>query len=544
MKWKLIKLGATFLIASLSLSGCVNTKSSDKSSKRATIMEQADISSLDPSMITDVGALETVNNSQEGLYRMKSSTQIEPGLAKKIVKPTRNGTLYTFHLRKNLRWSNGDKLTAKDFVAGWERTVDPKTKASQAYLYLPIKNATAIEKGKISPRKLGIKAINKDTFQVKLTKATPYFNYLCASVPFLPQNPRAIKRFGKLYGTSSKRMVYSGPFIIKNWNASSNNWVLKRNSNYWDRKNVRLQRIKFETVKDPQTALSLYQSGKLDNIILAGQQAAQEKKNKDYVSYPSGEIDYVAYNFHTKVLKNKFIRKAISLTINRQSLVNNVLKNGAKAPTGIVPTEIAKNPRNGKDFAKDAKVTNSVSYNPELAKKYWKRGLAQLRVKKMVLSMVCYDVDSFKNSAEFIQSSAEKYLKGLTINIHVEPKVQAITTMQNKRGYDLGFSNWITSYPDLDQFFQLLNSGNANNAGNYSNKAYDYYYHRANGIDSLNPQKRYNDFKQAQYIAMNDQAILSVNQGQMVRLNNPRLKNVSYVAAAGISLKAAYKVNK
>ncbi len=114
--------------------------------------------------------------------------------------------------------------------------------------------------------------------------------------------------------------------------------------------------------------------------------------------------------------------------------------------------------------------------------------------------------------------------------------------MQRKTGYDLGFANWIASYPDLNEFFQLLNTNNANNAGNYSNKRYDYYYNKANGVDSRNAEKRYTDFQKAQRIAMNDQAILAVNQGQIARLNNPKLKGVTYAAAQGITLKNAYKV--
>lgn len=163
---------------------------------------------------------------------------------------------------------------------------------------------------------------------------------------------------------------------------------------------------------------------------------------------------------------------------------------------------------------------------------------------KMTLNLVCYDVDAFKQSAEFIQSSAQKYLKGLKININVQPKVQAITTMQQKKGYDLGFTNWIASYPDLDEFFQLSTTDNVNNAGNYSSSAYDAVYKKANTTDSNNAQARYNDFKQASQILMNDQAILPVNQGQIARLNTPSLKGVNYAAAQGISLKDAYRTNK
>lgn len=542
---KKLWISLPILLSALVLTGCSNSgKTSSGENKTAKIMEQADISALDPSLITDVGALETVNNSQEGLYRMKSSTEVEPGIATKIVKPTNNGKTYTFKLRSGLKWSNGDPLTVNDFVYAWRRTVTPSTKSPIAYMYLVIKNAAQIEKGNMSPSKLGIKALNKTTLQVSLSQATPYFKYLCAGVPFLPQNEKVVEKYGKSYGTSSNKMVYDGPFMVQGWSPSTETWTLKKNPNYWDKKNVKLDKVKFVVTKNPQTALSLYTSGKLDNITLAGQQASQEKNNKGYMSYPSGEIDYIAYNFRTKALRNINIRKAISLTINRKALVNNVLKNGAKAPTGIAPAEISKNPANGKDFTEESPDKQSTEFNPALAKKYWEKGLSQLGIKKLSLNMVCYDVDSFRNTAEYVQSSAQKYLKGLSIHINVEPKVQAITKMQSKKGYDLGFSNWIASFPDLSEFFQLLNTNNANNAGNYSNKQFDYYYNKANGKDSMSPQKRYNDFVKAEGIASEDQAVIDVNQGQTVRLNNPKLKGVAYAAAQGITMKNAYMENK
>ncbi|MCH5462791.1 peptide ABC transporter substrate-binding protein [Lactobacillus sp. LC28-10] len=529
---------ALILVSGIVLAGCGKSTSSVKTT--ATIMEQADISSLDSSQITDVGALETVNNSQEGLYRLKNSNTVEPGIAKAIVKPTDGQTVYTFKLRPNLKWSNGDPLTAADFAYAWQRAVNPATKAADAYMFLPIKNAKQIENGKMSVSQLGVKAVNKTTLKVTLAQATPYFKYLVAAVPFLPLNQKVVEKYGSAYGTSAAKTVFDGPFMVQNWSTSSVKWTLKKNPKYWDKKVVKLSSVKFAVAKSPETALSQYQSGDLDNIVLAGQQAAQEKTNKGYLSYPSGETDYLAYNFRSKTMRNANIRKAISLIINRKSLTQNVLKNGAKSPYGLAPEEISKNPSNGADFAKDSSVKESVAFNPTLAKKYWAKGLKQLGVKKLNMKLVCYDVDSFKNSAEYVQANAKKYLKGANIEINAQPKVQAITTMQKKRGYDIGFTNWIASYPDLNEFFQLLNTNNVNNAGNYSNKTYDKLYSNANVKDVTNPQKRYDDFKQANQVAMKDQAITALNQGQIARLNKPGLKGITYAAAQGISLKNAY----
>lgn len=543
---KLLKrfVGLTVILGSgVALTGCGRSATAD-SQQSATIMEQADISSLDATMITDVGAVETVSNAEEGLYRMKNSTTVEPGLACAIVKPTDDQTVYTFKLRKNLKWSNGDPLTAKDFVYSWRRAVTPATKAANAYQFLPIKNAAAIEKGKLSAKRLGVQALDATTLRVTLTAPTPYFKYLVASVAFLPLDQQVVEKYGQGYGTSAQKTVYDGPFTVQDWTASSASWTLKKNPKYWDRRNVKLTTVKFQVAKSPQTALSLYQSKKLDNIVLSGQQASQEKTNAGYLTYPSGETDYLAYNFGRKAMRNVNIRRAISLAINRKSLVNDVLKNGAKVPKGMAPEGIAENPKTGQDFATDSNVKQAVAYNPTLAKKYWARGMRQLGLKRLTLNLVCYDVDTFKNSAEYVQASTEQVLKGLSLKVNVQPKVQAITTMQKKQGYDIGFSNWIASYPELNEFFQLLSTDNYNNAGSYSNAAFDQAYTRANGADIDQAQQRYADFKQANQIAMNDQAVAVLNQGQIARLNNPQLKGVTYAASQGISLKTAYKTTK
>lgn len=529
---------ALILVSGIALAGCGKSTASVK--KTATIMEQTDISSLNSTQITDVGALETVNNSQEGLYRLKDSTTVVPGIATEIVKPTNNQTVYTFKLRKNLKWSNGDPLTANDFVYAWQRAVNPASKAANAYRFLPIKNAKEIENGKLPVSKLGVQAVNKTTLKVTLARATPYFKYLVAGIPFLPLNQKVVEKYGNSYGTSAAKTVFDGPYTVQNWTTSSVSWTLKKNPNYWDKKSVKLNSVKFEVAKSPETALSLYQSGKLDNITLAGQQAAQMKSDKGYLTYPSGETDYLAYNFRSKAMRNVNIRKAISLAINRKTLTNDVLKNGSKVPYGLAPEQISKNPSTGTDFAKDSSVKESVAYNPTLAKKYWAKGMKQLGLTKLNLKLVCYNVDAFKNSAEYVQANTKKYLKGINIEIDAQPKVQAITTMQKKRGYDIGFTNWIGSYPDLNEFFQLLNTNNVNNAGNYSNKQFDQLYTDTNIKDVTNPQKRYDDFKAANQIAMKEQAIAVLNQGQIARLNKPGLKGITYAAAQGISLKNAY----
>lgn len=150
----------------------------------------------------------------EGLYRAKSDGSQEKAMATSE-KVSKDGKTYTFTLRKDNKWSNGDPVTAQDFVYSWRRTVDPKTASQYAYLFEGIKNATDIQNGKKKPETLGIKAVGKYKLVVTLDRRIPYFNNLMAFGSFFPQNEKAVKKYGSKYGTASKYMVYNGPYIMQ-----------------------------------------------------------------------------------------------------------------------------------------------------------------------------------------------------------------------------------------------------------------------------------------------------------------------------------------
>ncbi|WP_203650693.1 peptide ABC transporter substrate-binding protein [Secundilactobacillus yichangensis] len=524
-------------LSGLTLAGCASSYAASGVSQSVNMMSQEQVGTLDTAMVTQIQDLQLANNTQEGLYQLKNSTDVTPGVAKSLVKPTDNGTVYTFHLRSDAKWSNGDPVTAQDFVYGWRRTVTPKTKSSHAYLYAPIKNATAIAAGKKSPSSLGVKALNKDTLQVKLNSATPYFKYLVAFTTFFPQNQKVVEKYGSAYGTSSDKMVYDGPFTLNHWTSSKNSWTLRKNKDYWDKDTVKLNQVNFQVEKDPQTALSQYQAKKLDNITLSGQQAAEEKNNPGYTAYPGGQLDFLALNFNSPALKNKNIRQALSMSINRKALVDNVLKNGSKAPTGSVPAGVTKNPATGKEFTADTDSSATVKYDPKTAQKLWDKGLKQLGTKQVTLNYLGFDGE--KDKAEYVQAAAEK-LSGLKVNVTLLPQTQGVTRMQSGKGFDMASFGFVQSYPDLSDWMPHFTSENGINMGNYSNKSYDADVNAAATTDAANPQKRYADFQAAEKTLMNDQAVIPLDQGSNVTLNNPKLKNITYAGSSGLYLKNAY----
>ncbi|MCI1285530.1 MAG: peptide ABC transporter substrate-binding protein, partial [Pediococcus pentosaceus] len=292
MKFKkkyLLALLPIFLFA-LVLSGCGS--SAEKDNKDTLSISSSDvIATMDSSMNTDVIGAQNLTNTMEGLYRYDGK-DLQPAIAKKVVKPTNGGKVYTFHLR-HTKWSNGKPVTANDFVYAWRRTVDPKTASQYAYIYTGIKNADKISAGKKPVNSLGIKALDKYTLQVTLEDAIPYFNTLMASSTFYPQYKPAVEKAGKQYGLKSKGMVFNGPFKLVNWSVSSNSWTEVKNNSYWNAKAVKLKKLKYYVVKDANTGLNLYDTNRINRLEKLGGDTARQVSN-----YKTFSMDKQTGNFY------------------------------------------------------------------------------------------------------------------------------------------------------------------------------------------------------------------------------------------------------
>ncbi|WP_412989224.1 peptide ABC transporter substrate-binding protein [Pediococcus siamensis] len=540
-KWKIT--GLTLATITL-LAGCGKTTASTGNGKYAAqqtynLMSSTELETMDPSLSDDQASGVQLQNTNEGLYHTDRNGKVTPAAAKSTTV-SKDGKTYTFHLRKGMKWSNGDPVTAANFVYGWQRSVNPNTKAPNAFLFTAVKNADAIESGKKQPSSLGVKAVDKYTFRVSLEKSAPYLKKLTTLMAFFPQDKKVVQKYGKAYGTTSAKTVYNGSFVQKGWTGSNLSWKLVKNKNYWDKKHVHLQTVNMKVVQNPSTALSLYQSKKLDDITLSGQQAAQEKNNKAYYSVMDNRTDYADYNFKVKAMKNLNIRRALSLVLNRNQLATKVLANGAKAPKGFVPAGFATNPKTGKDFASEAEVANTVTKNKALAKKYWAKGLKQLGVSKLTISLMCWDGDANKQTAEYVQSAVNQTLKGANVEVNSLPKKTAITRMSAHSGWDMALTSWGPDFLDLMDFLQLEETGNAYNFGSYSNKQFDKYMELAADRDANNEEKRYDDYLKAEKILMKDQAVSPMDQPALTYLHNPKVKDATTTASGGTYLKSAY----
>lgn len=523
------KLSGALLLSALVLAGC-GSKSSQSGSKKQELrwQESANLPTMDLSKATDQVSSETLNATNEGLLKMSTHSKVTPGVAKSY-QISKDGKTWTFNLRHS-KWSDGTPVTAKDFVYSWRRTLAPKTASQYAYIFDHIKNATKVNAGKAPASSLGVKAVGNYKLVVTLNRPQSYFKYLVAGAEFFPQKASVVKKYGSKYGTQSKYMVYNGPFKLTGWSGTNDSWTMVKNNQYWNKKNIKLNKIKIQTVKDPSTTLNQYNTNKLDAITLTGsQQVSHYKNSKDYKSYLNASTFFMEMNQKKDpVLRNANIRKALSLSINRQQLTSKVLADGSVPAKGLVAAKMAY--RNGKDYAGQAEVKSADSQNLAQAKKLWAKGLKETGKKSVSLNLLADDTPTAKSVTEFLQSQLTK-LPGLKITNQNLPLKTRLQRSQNGN-FDLVVSGWIADFPDPISFLSLFTSNNSYNNGKWKSTQYDTLVKNAEGKDALNAGKRWDDMVQAQKVLMNNQGIVPLYQQSTPKLIKSSVKGVQFFPTA------------
>lgn len=536
---KFAAVGTVLAVSALTLAACGSNKSSSSGSDAQVLNwnESAELPTMDLSQATDTVSFTALNNTMEGLYRIGKNSKIEPGIAKKT-EVSDDGLTYTFTLRKDAKWSNGDPVTAKDFVYSWQRTVDPKTGSQYAYLFDGVANVNDIMNGKKPVTDLGIKAEGDYKLVVTLDKEVPYFKLLLGFPTFFPQNEKAVEKYGSKYGTASKYMVYNGPFKLTGWTGTNLSWTLAKNNAYWDKKAVKLSKINYKVNKTASTSYNLYQSGKLDATSLSAEQAKQLKGSKEYVNRPQASTFYFEYNQTKKAFKNKKIRQAISMVINRKQFVDKVLGDGSIPAKGLVPEGLSS--YDGTDFATAAYEKTGVEYNVEEAKKLWKEGMAEEGLTSLDITLLSDDTDAAKKSTEFVQSAIESNLEGANVTAANVPFKTRLDRSQ-KGDFDVVISAWGADFADPISFLDMFTTNNSYNRGKWSNAEYDALVNASKTTDAVDPAKRWDDLVKAEKILMEDQGVAPIYQSTQAWVIKSKVKGVIYNSSgANYNFKEAY----
>ncbi|MDD6386555.1 peptide ABC transporter substrate-binding protein [Lactobacillus equicursoris] len=472
-KGKLFATGSVTLAAAALLAACGSSSSSSSSKpQKLAWTEAAELTTMDPSKATDRYDADQFNNVMEGLIRLSNNAKATPGMATSW-KESKDGKTWTFNLRKGAKWSNGDEVTANDFVYSWRRTVNPKTASEYAYLFSGVKNADQIVAGKKAVNTLGVKADGKYKLTVTLERRIPYFKLLMGFYIFFPQNQKFVEKCGSKYGTAAKYVLSNGPFKMTGWTGSNLTWKLVKNNTYWDKKNVKLDQVSMSVQKTQSTSYNLYQSGKLDETNLDAQQSKQLKGTTGWTVRKFASTKYLQYNIaKDKNLANANLRKAISLAINKKQLATTV---GAANQAAVSFTAAGiTDSSTGKDFSSEVKTsaTQAVQgYDKAKAKEYYKKALKELGKKSITIQLLGDDTDDAKKVTEFIQSALESTLgmKVEVTNVPFKTRLSRVSALK----FDVVATGWTADFSDPISFLDLLSKGNAYNYGKWESTTYN-----------------------------------------------------------------------
>lgn len=423
---------------------------------------------------TDVSSFTVTRHVFEGLIRQDQQSKPVAGVAESW-DITPDGLTYTFHLRNNAKWSDGSNVTAKDFDFGWKMLLTPSNAAPYAAFLYMIKGAEDFNTGKSTDwSTVGIKVKDDYTLEVTLVRPTPYFLDICAFGVTMPVKEEFYNTTKSgdayIYGTEADKLIYNGPWVIESWQ-HEDHLVLKKNPNYWNAGDVKLDKITMRMINDSNTAYNSFVAGELDMVGLPGSLIAQAQSDGYALSkYQDGATFYFEFNTKDKVVSNKNIRKALTYAIDRQTLVTNVFKDGSLPALAFTHPVVA---IAGSDKPFHELVGDIIKdNNSDEAKQLLAQGLKELGISSVPkLQMLTDDSDIAKRDGAVYQEYWKKNL-GIDVEIVSMPFKSRLQRMEDK-DFQIVLGGWGPDYNDPMTFLDVFETGNGNNHTSYSNPEYD-----------------------------------------------------------------------
>jgi oligopeptide transport system substrate-binding protein len=452
---------------------------------------------LDPEISEGVPDMNIEDDLYEGLVVLDKEARPAPGVAESwTVSP--DGLTYTFKLRENAKWSNGEPVTADDFVWSWRRAVDPATGSKYSFLYYPIKNAEDIAGGtNKDPAALGVRAVDPHTFEVTLKAPTGYFLGMIAHHLFLPINRANVEKFGRQF-TRPGNLVSNGAFMLKEWTPQSRLVVVK-NPQYWDADRVKLTEIDFFPIENQNEELKRYRAGEVDvtyfippdQVDFIRQNMATELKISPYL----GTYDY-GFNLQRPPFKdNPKLRKAIALVIDRAAVTDQILKTGERplyswSPPGLPgyrqqPVSFVDMPMEQR-IAEAKKLYQEAGYGPD---------------KPLTVELRFNTSEINKKVAIAIASMLGKAL-GMKVTLANSEFKVFLEERKQKKVTEMFYEGWIGDYADPNTFAEVLQSEAGLNDEGYSNPEYDRLVKAAS--TTVDPEKRMQILQDAEKLMMED----------------------------------------
>ena len=506
---------ASSTAASTAASGTASSAAGTAAGGTLNIMLETEVQSLDPQIATDGTSFEVIADYTDGLMQMDADGSAVPAMAE-TYDISEDGKTYTFHLR-DAKWSNGEAVTAADFVFGWQRAVDPANASEYSYMLSDIGqvvNAAEIIAGEKPVTDLGIKAVDDKTLEVQLNVPVSYFLSLMYFPTFYPVNEAFFNTCKDTFGTSPDTVLSNGAFIMTDYQPAATAFELVKNPDYYDADKVSLDGLSYQVIKDSQQALMSFQTGALDLTLLNGEQVDQVKDDPQFTSVGAGYLWYISPNIDAvPELANLNLRKAITFALDRDSITGDVLKDGSAPCYTAVPPQFATGP-DGSDFSADqTKFAEDCAFDADKAKQFYEAAKSELGKDSFTFDMVVDADDAPQKVAQVVKEQLETTLAGFTVNLTVEPKKQRVQDMQDGN-FQLGLTRWGPDYADPMTYLGMWVTGNSNNYGLWSDTEYDSIIDECTTGDlCTDPEGRWAALYEAEAIVL-EQAVIFPLYGQ------------------------------
>jgi len=521
-----VSLLALILAVAVLVTGCVaGTNEGGATANEFRINLASEPPTLDPALATDQTSFTVINAMYEGLTRQDENGEVVPAAAEKW-DVSEDGKTYTFHLQKDAKWSNGDAVTAHDFVYGWLRALDPNLEpkpSEYAYQLYYIAGAEDYNLGNGTAENVAIKAVDDYTLEVTLVNDTPYFASMLSLSVYAPIHS-SVKE-NPAFAAEAATNIGNGPFVMTEWKRN-NSITLVPNENYHARDEIKFDKISFTMVNDSNSELNMYETNKVDyagaptgSLPVDQYPTISEKYGDEFHIKGTSSLYYYLFNTTQAPFDNLKIRQALTMAVDRQLITEKVTMGGQLPAYGLVPPGIKGTNGEFRAEYSDAYFTEDL----EVAKQLLAEGLAESGLTEMPAFSVTY------NTNELHQKVAEAIVDMWRNNLGIDANIGneewgVFLENRNAMNFDIARAGWGADYNDPISYIGLFTSTSGNNGTGYASEEYDALVKAAGAASDT--KTRMDIMAQAEKMFIESYSIIPLYYYSTVYLAKSNLENV------------------
>jgi oligopeptide transport system substrate-binding protein len=461
---------------------------------------------LDPMLASGVPANNVIRDLFEGLTATDNNGKVVPGVAE-AWKQT-DATTWIFNLRKNAKWSNGDNITAEDFVYGMRRLVTPATGSKYAPTYGAfLLNAKDIIAGKKQPTELGVKAVDAYTIEIKTPFPVGFLPDVLSNLQLGAVHKATVEKFGKDW-TKPGNMVSNGAYGLKDWEVNSK-IVLNKSPTYWDNRNVQIEKMTYIPIEDGAADVKLFESGENDWVYQLPPGTYEKYKQqypKEIRNSPMLGLRYYSLNVNHALFKDVRVRKALNMVIDRDILAQRVTADGQVPAYSVIVKDV-----NGADVTTYDWAQWSMDKRVAEAKKL----LAEAGMAPGTKIKFAYNTSDYHKKMAIFAASEWKTKLGIELEMEAM-EFKVLIKKRDDRDFEMARNGWVADYNDATTFLTLVECDSDQNSQGYCNRKAQEVLNEGN--KTQDPAKRKALLTQATKMIMDEYPIVPLLQYTVPRL--------------------------